>query len=231
VSGKRGQIMTVRAASVLSAVSVMLSVCGQARAAFNELAVAAQAGTLGLGGDLTTNLIPQVNLRAGVQWLDFGFSAPLGHIDYDVDLNLLNPLVLIDWYPFSGSFRVSGGVLFNGSDIHLRAKPGEAVEIDGATYTPAELGSLRGDVEWRSMAPYVGIGWGNALGEGGRWGFATDLGVAFTGSPSIDLSATGPISTDPTFRTRLAEEERDIQDELDAFKFYPVLSISLFFRF
>jgi hypothetical protein len=223
--------MKFRAGVISSVIVVVLLACGNARAAFNELAIAAKAGTLGLGGELTTNLIPQVNLRAGVQWLEFGFSASFGDVDYDMDLDFLNPLVLIDWHPFDGPFRISGGVLFNGNDIGLRAEPGEAVEIGGVTYTPAELGSLRGDVEWRSVAPYVGIGWGNALGDGGHWGLAADLGVAFTGSPSIDLSATGPISTDPTFRTRLAEEERDIQDELDAFKFYPVLSISLFYRF
>jgi hypothetical protein len=223
--------MRFRAAVIAFAIVVVSSACGDARAAFNEVAIAAKAGTLGLGGDLTTNLVPQVNLRAGVQWLEFGFGAPLGDIDYDVKLHFLNPLVLIDWFPFDGPFRISGGVLFNSSNIGLRAKPGGALEIDGVTYTPTELGSLRGDVEWRSVAPYVGIGFGNALNEGGRWGFATDLGVAFTGSPNIDLSATGPISTDPTFRTRLAQEERDIQDELDAFKIYPVLSISLFYRF
>lgn len=216
---------------ISSSMVTILLACGNAAAAFNEWAIAAKGGTLGLGGDLTTNLIPQVNLRAGVQWLDLGLSASFGDVDYDVDVGFLNPLVLIDWYPFKGSFRVSGGVLFNSSDIRLQARPSEAVEIGGATYTPAELGSLRGEAEWRSAAPYVGIGWGNALGKGGRWGFVTDLGVAFTGSPNIDLSATGPISADPTFRARLAEEERDIQDELDAFKFYPVLSLSLFFRF
>jgi hypothetical protein len=86
-------------------------------------------------------------------------------------------------------------------------------------------------VEFRAVAPYIGIGWGNALDEAGHWGLATDLGVAFTGSPDMDLSATGPIAADPTFQARLAEEEKDIQDELDIFKVYPVLSISLFYRF
>ena len=93
--------------------SVVLSACGNARAAFDEWAIAAKAGTLGLGGDLTTNLIPQVNLRAGVQWLGFDFDAEFGDVDYDVDLDLLHPLVMVDWYPFNGSFRVSGGVLFH----------------------------------------------------------------------------------------------------------------------
>jgi hypothetical protein len=87
---------------------------------------------------------------------------------------------------------------------------------------------LKGEVDFRPVAPYIGIGWGNALGKEERWGILTDLGIAFTGLPDIELSATGP---DPTIQAEIAKEERDIQDELDAFKFYPVLSISLFYRF
>ena len=225
------EIVRFRPAVRLFTMIVVLSACGNAQAVFDEWAIGAKAGTLGLGGELTTNLIPQVNLRAGIQWLDLGFGAQLSDVDYDLKLHLLNPLVQVDWFPFDGSFHISGGVLFNGSDIRLRATPGEAVEIDNVTYTPSQLGSLRGDVECQSVAPYVGIGWGNALDEAGRWGFAVDLGVAFTGSPNVDLSASGPISTDSAFRTRLAEEERDIQDKLDLFRLYPVLSISLFYRF
>jgi hypothetical protein len=223
--------MRIKTGAVLSVVLVVVLVCSSARAAFDEFAIGAKAGTLGLGGDITTDLIPQVNLRAGVQWLDFGFDAQLGDVDYTLDLNFLNPLVLVDWYPFKGSFRISGGVLFNGTEIHLKAQSGQSIEIDGTTYTQAQIGTLRGDVDYRPVAPYVGIGWGNQLGKEGHWGLATDLGVAFTGSPSVDLSATGPIAADPTFQTQLAQQERDIQDKLDPFKFYPVLSISLFYRF
>lgn len=111
--------MRVRDGAVLSAGFVVILACSSARAAFDEFAIGVKAGTLGLGGEITTDLIPQVNLLRGVQWLDFGFDAQLGDIDYRLDLNFLNPLVLVDWYPFDGSFRISGGVLFNGSDIQL----------------------------------------------------------------------------------------------------------------
>jgi len=223
--------MKVRTGIVLLAAAAFLATCGNARATFEELAISAKAGTLGLGGDLTTDLLPQVNLRAGVQWLDFGFDAQLGDVDYELSLDFLNPLILVDWFPFAGSFRISGGILFNGTDIQLEARSQESIEIDDVSYNANEIGTLRGDVEYRPVAPYIGIGWGNHLDRGGRWGLATDFGVAFTGSPDIDLRATGPIAADPTFQAHLAQEEKDIQDELDAFKFYPVLSISLFYHF
>jgi hypothetical protein len=223
--------MAGRAAIVLLVVLVVLSVCGPAQGAFNDLAIAAKAGTLGIGGDLTTNLLPQVNLRAGVQWFGLDFDAEFGDIDYDVDIELLNPLVLIDWYPFDGSFRVSAGALFSDHDMELRATSRASITIGDESYEAAELGTLKGEVGFNSVAPYVGIGWGNALGRTKRWGLAVDLGVAFIGSPDVDLSATGPIASNPDFMANLAEEEREINDDLEDFKFYPVLCMSLFYRF
>ncbi len=223
--------MKMKAPVVLLAAAVVLATCGNAQATFDALAISAKAGTLGLGGDLTTDIIPQVNFRAGIQWIGLGFDAQFADVDYNVDLDVLHPLVLVDWFLFDGSFHISGGVLFNGGDIQLQATSAASVEIDNVTYTAAELGTLRGDVEFRPVAPYIGIGWGNPLGESGRWGLVADIGVAFTGSPDVDLSASGPITTDPTFQTRLAEEEKHIQDDLDFFRIYPVLSISLYYRF
>jgi hypothetical protein len=220
--------MTVKATVLLAAALIVLSACGQTQAAFNELAIAAKAGTLGIGGDLTTNLIPQVNLRGGVQWMAFGLSAEFGDIDYNLEVDFLNPMVMVDWYPFNGSFRISGGALFNGSELHLKATSHQSIEIGDQTFTPAEYGALKGDIDFQPVAPYIGIGLGNALDPDKRWGIVSDIGIAFTGSPNIDLRATG---ADPALQAELAKEERDIQDDLDAFKFFPVASIGLFFRF
>ncbi|MBN1509700.1 MAG: hypothetical protein JW955_22830 [Sedimentisphaerales bacterium] len=221
--------MTAKGA-FLAAATVLLA-CGSAQAAFDEWAIGAKIGTLGIGGDLTTNLIPQVNLRAGAQWLGFSFDAEFSGVDYNVDLNLLNPLLLLDWYPFNGSFRISAGALYNASNIQLRGRPMEDVEIGDQTYHPEDLGAVEGDVEFEPIVPYVGIGWGNAPGNSGHWGLATDFGVAFIGSPNLDLSATGPIASDPTFQAELAKEKRDIEEDLSGFNIYLVLSISLFYRF
>jgi hypothetical protein len=204
---------------------------GKAGAALDEWAIGAKAGTLGLGGDLTTDILPGLNLRGGVQWLSLNLDAEFEDIDYSVDVDFLNPLLLLDWYPFGGSFRLSGGVLFNQSDVNLRATPSAPVQIGGTTYTPAEVGTLRGQSDFNPIAPYVGIGWGNVVGRSKRLGLAMDLGVAFIGSPGVNLSANGLLASDPTFQAHLAQEEEDIEDDLSDFKFYPVLSLTLYYCF
>jgi len=223
--------MRSRVPIVSSVMFLILLSSGSAGAAFDEWAIGAKAGTLGLGGELTTDIVPQLNVRGSVQWFGLEVDRGFEDIDYELDLDLLSPLLLLDWYPFGGSFRLSGGILFNESDVGLRAMPGEPVEIGGTTYTPAEVGTLTGRSDFNRIAPYIGIGWGNAVGRSKRLGLAMDAGVAFIGSPGVNLSATGPIASDPTFQANLAEEEDEIEDDLSDFRFYPVLSLSLYYCF
>ncbi|MGE5293622.1 MAG: hypothetical protein ACM3VT_02210 [Solirubrobacterales bacterium] len=222
--------MGARAGIVLLAVMAVLS-NGRADAALDEWAVGAKVGTLGVGGEVVTDLLPGVNLRGGVQWLGFGFEAEFDDIDYDVDVDLFNPLAVLDWYPFAGDFRISAGVLFNGSEIDLEATSDEPVEIGGTLYDPSEFGSIRGQSDFDDVAPYIGIGFGNPLSSDGHWGFSADAGVAFIGSPNVNLRVTGPFANDPALLANLAEEEEEIEDDLDHLRFYPVLSLTLYYRF
>jgi len=223
--------MERRMCMVLVAVATALSLTGRAGAAFEDWAIGVKAGTLGVGGELTTDLLPNVHLRGGVQGLGFDFQAEFSDIDYDVDVDLLNPMLALDWYPFSGMFRISAGVVFNNSDITLDASSSQPIEIGGSVYDPADLGSLRGSSDFDDIAPYVGIGFGNPLSSNGRWGFMTEAGVAFIGSPNVNLRATGPFASNPALLADLAEEEKEIEDDLDAIRIYPVLSMALYYRF
>ncbi len=196
-----------------------------------RLAIAGRAGTLGLGGDVMINILPDLNLRLGVGALDLDYDDEFSDVDYDFELDLLTFPVTLDWYPFDDKFYVSAGVVFNETDVTLDASYSGTVDIGGTTYTAAEVGVLSGGLGFENVAPYIGIGWGNAFGRSRRWGFLADLGVAFTGSPDVALSATGTLAADPTFRANLERERADIEEDLEDFKIYPVLSMNLYFRF
>lgn len=223
--------MRCRARAILALIAAVLLPCGVAGAAFEEWAIGAKAGTLGLGGEITTNLAPDVHLRGSIQWFELDFDVEFDDIDYDVNVDLLNPLLLIDWYPFAGDFRISAGALFNGTEIDLEATSAEPIEIGDSVYRPDEFGSIRGESDFDDIAPYIGIGFGNHLSQDRHWGFSTDMGVAFIGSPNVDLRVTGPFADNPLLLADLEEEEREIEDDLDKFRFYPVLSFTLYYRF
>lgn len=195
------------------------------------LAIAGKASTLGLGGELTTGITSNVNARVGFNTFDMDFEDDFDDIEYDLGLDFSSVSALVDWYVFNDNFRISGGIISIDHKIDLDATPTVSEEIGDVTYTPTEIGTLFGDVEVDDLAPYVGIGWGDALDPGRRWGFYCDFGVAFTSSPDVDLSANGTLAADSTFLANLEKERKDIEDDLDIIKFYPVLSIGLYYRF
>lgn len=220
-----------RTGVILLALAGILLSGSHAGAALEDWAIGAKAGTLGIGGEIVTDIVPDVYIRGSFQWLDFGFDAEFDDIDYDVDVEFLNPMLVLDWYPFSGGFRISAGVLFNGSTIDLEATSDEPVEIGGTLYNPSEFGSIVGESDFDDVAPYVGIGFGNPLSSAGHWGFTADAGVAFIGSPNVSLRATGPFADNAGLLADLAEEEEEIEDDLDHLRLYPVLSFTLYYRF
>ncbi len=217
-------------AILLLILSVLLS-SGMGCADSGGLAISGKVGTLGLGGELTTGITSNINTRVGINALDLDFEAEPDNIEYDVGLDLYSFSALLDWHVFNDSFRVSGGLLVNKNELDVYARPTTPQEIGGTSYTPAEMGTLSGDVDFKDIAPYVGIGWGNALDRSQRWGFTCDFGVAYTRSPHVSLSANGLLASDPAFQAALAREKDDIEDELKAFKFYPVISLGFFYRF
>ncbi|MFH1716381.1 MAG: hypothetical protein ABIF19_03450 [Planctomycetota bacterium] len=223
--------MEKKLSAILLLVLSVLLCCGSGCADSGGLAIAGKASTLGFGGELTTGISSNVNARVGINMLDLNFDDEFEDIEYDAGLDFSSFSALVDWYLFNSGFRVTGGLIAMDHEISLDATPTVSEEIGGVTYTAAEIGTLSGDIEVDDLAPYVGIGWGDAMDPGRRWGFYCDFGVAFTNSPDVELSANGTLASNAAFQANLAKERKDIEDDLEPFRFYPVISVGLFYRF
>ncbi|MFC1637046.1 hypothetical protein ACFL5Z_19670 [Planctomycetota bacterium] len=205
--------------------------CGAGCTDSGQWAIGAKAGTLGIGGELTKKVATDINIRVGFNMLDYSFDDDIADIEYDIGLDLRSLSALVDWHIFDGPFRITGGVLSMGNQFDLDALINQNITIGDNTYTPAEVGRLSGRVDIEGAAPYIGIGWGNPVGRGRRWGFYSDFGVAFASSPDVVLRATGTMAGNPAFQADLAKEAQDIKDDLEDLEVYPVLSAGLYFRF
>ncbi len=215
-----------------AALFVITSLGRVASADFGGLTLAGRVGSLGLGGERPGDFLPDIDDRFGVTFLPLHIDGAMGGVNYDFDLGGLTFPLTLDWYPFHGGLHVSGGLIFNqtdGGDLDTRSSA--ALTIGGHTYSADRLGTVHGAVRFHRLAPYLGIGWGNVFGKEGRWGILSDLGVAFFGRPSVVLSTTGPIASDAKFMRDLAQEEKDVEDDLSILRFYPVFSVNLFYRF
>lgn len=211
-----------RAGMVLAAFALPLC-AGTAGA--ESVAIGAKAGTTGLGVEASWRLADSINLRGGYYAFDYGTDLEETGVRYDGDLRLRNAAVFADWHPFGGGFRLSAGGVQTGNEF--RGSADGDLDVGDNSYT----GQLEAEVSWSGLAPYLGIGLGNAT-AGGRLSFSFDLGVMFTGSPEVRLDGT---ANDPAleeaFAEDLARERATLEDEVSDVKYYPVVSLGFAYRF
>lgn len=210
---------------IITGMGLLIAVA--APAAMAEIGVGVKAGTLGIGVEGTFALAGGLNLRAGINNYTYGYSDSASDIDYDIDLELESYALLLDWHPFSGTFKLTAGLLSNKNRVAMRATPNGTVTIGGTPYPAATVGNLRGEIDFKKTAPYAGLGWGNAAGKTSGFGFSAELGVLFQGAPDVTLrSSNSTVSQDD-----LDAEARDIENDLDNFKAYPVISFGFSYQF
>jgi hypothetical protein len=195
------------------------------------VAISAKAGTLGVGLEGIVSIIPQFNARIGANTFSYGYDGTVSDIKYDTDLKLLTFSGLVDWFPFNNAFRISAGAMINKNKLDLSATTNASYDIGGTTYTAAQVGTLSGKLDFKSFAPYAGIGFGNPFGKDSNWSFNFDLGVMFQGSPDLEVTTTGTLSTNAAFQANLESEKQDLENDLDKFKYYPVISFGISYRF
>jgi hypothetical protein len=193
-------------------------------------ALTGKIGTLGLGAELNLGISENVNARFGVNGYTYKYNANSSTVNYDFNLQLQTISAIADWYPFSGGFRTSGGLFYNNNKFSLTGKPtGGNYVINGTPYTSSQIGSLQAAMTFNTVAPYLGIGWGNPVATDKGWGLVTDVGVMFQGSPNIDMVATC-IGACGTLPNDLAAERTKLESDLSSFKWWPVVSIGISYQ-
>jgi hypothetical protein len=171
-------------------------------------------------------------MRLGFNYFQFDSDFTVGDIDYDSSVNLQTASAILDWYPLAGSFRLTGGIMYNGHEADFKATPNTPVTIGDTVYAPQIVGDLSGSVTFNAAAPYAGIGWSSGREKSEGLSVAFDIGVLFQGSPNIeDYQATGLLAGNPAFQAELNKEVAKIEDDLDSYKYYPVVALTLTYRF
>lgn len=193
-------------------------------------ALTGKIGTLGAGAELNLGISENVNARFGINGYTYKYNANSSSVNYDFNLQLQTVSAIADWYPFSGGFRTSGGLFYNNNKVSLGALPtGGNYVINGTTYSSTQVGSLQAVMTFNTVAPYLGIGWGNPVASDKGWGLVTDVGVIFQGSPNIDLVATC-VTTCTNLQANADAEKAKMQSDLSGFKWWPVVSIGISYQ-
>lgn len=231
------QIATRCAQTAAAALLLMTMV----RPARGEVAVTAKGGTLGLGAELTVGISPQWNVRLGGNAFNYtDKSREVSGIVYDAKARLRTASGLLDFHPGGGGFRLSAGAIYNDTKVDGNSLvPASGFYDIGGVQVPAALvGTLDGQIKFDPVVPYVGLGWGNAVGPGRRVRFAADIGAMFQGKGKVTLTPQIPAGSplnNPAARAALQvlldREEGDIANDVADYTVYPVVSIGVSYRF
>ncbi|AOS83809.1 hypothetical protein BIU88_06380 [Chlorobaculum limnaeum] len=197
-----------------------------------DLALGVKGGTAGIGGEVTIGVIDNLNFRTGYNYFNYDGSTTESDIDYDYELKLRSLPLLVDLHPFGGGFRVTTGIFLNHNEVTGTAQPtGTTIEIGGTDYPVAGVGTLDAKIDFRKTAPYLGIGWGNAVNSSSPLSLSLDIGVMFQGTPKVSLDATGALASNPAFQESLDQEIEDVKDDIENLKYYPIISLGIAYKF
>ena len=202
---------------------------------FADTSLGLRAGTLGGGIELAHAFTEKLGFRVAANGLNYSTTDTYESVDYDAKLKLATGQLLFDWFPFSNNFRLSAGAAYNGNKLTLDGKPapGGTFTFNGNTYSSSDIGAVKGKVDFREAAPYVGLGYGRPIGKG--LSLTADVGVLFQGSPRTTLTATcgaaTPALTCSQIQSDLAAEQARLDDDVHKYQYYPVLSIGFAYVF
>jgi hypothetical protein len=186
-----------------------------------DIGVDVRVGTLGTGVMLSKGFGESFSVGLALNTFDHSLDKSVDSIDYDFDLDFKTVGILANWHPFSGSFRLTAGVYQNDNEMGLSASLPAGEDVGGYTTTGSE--TLAGKLSFASSATYLGIGWGSQPTS--SFGMNFDIGALYQGSPELKLTGTGiPAGNVET-------ERQQAEDDLKSFKWYPVISAGLYFRF
>lgn len=187
--------------------------------------VVAQAGLAGYGATVQWGFSKYLALSAGYTGMEQSVrKVETDSATYDGDIRLSNPQVMLNWAPFGGHFRVSGGIVSQDTDFDLKAS-----KFSDPAAAPVESVDIRGEYA-KSMAPALTIGWETPLDKPGL-GYHFSAGAMVAGKPEVTVSATCKSGApQPTCDAYTASERRQVEDDLERYEILPILQAGVIFR-
>jgi hypothetical protein len=205
-----------------------------------DSAAGLRVGTTGIGLEVGTTLSHRVEGRIIVSGFDYGRDFSSDRLTYDGTAELRFATALVDWHPGQTSFRISLGVVWNGTEIVGTAPIRSLIAQEAPQFLdlplPNDLGAIVATASGDEIAPYLGLGWGRVSNRSG-WGFSFDVGALWFGEPevAVELQTSLPIDAVPGARalvdSLLEQERQELQRDLEDYEIYPVVSFGISYRF
>ena len=217
------------------------------RMAFSRIGIGVKISDLGAGIEVGTPLAAKFNLRGGFNILRYSRLITNNGIHYDGHLRFQSAEAHLDWFPIGG-FHISPGLLFyNGNQVTATAMVpgGQTFSLGGTTYEsdPTAPVTGAGKLDFVKVSPSIMVGIGNLIPRNGRhYSFLFEVGGAYQGSARVALNFAGnvcdstgtfcrSISGDSTVQANIQAQQVKIQNDVNPYRFFPIISFGVGFNF
>jgi len=241
------------AGALLAVLAPGLAVAEEKSAPETTVGVSLDASVLlGIGISVGTGLGDRFNVRGAYHAFSYDreIEGDADEADYEGELDLKSTALLLDWHPFKGAFRLTGGLMSNGNQINLTATPSDGsgeYEFGNCTFQSSDL-VVNGVTDFKSTAPYLGLGWGGNMNAAPGFYATFDVGLMFSGEPDTRLKGRGTAQTTTPgpecgdgspqdvsqydeFKNALRDAEDEANEESEDFKLWPNIAFGLGWRF
>ena len=208
--------------------------------------VGVKVSTLGIGGEVAVGLSQRSNVRFGFNAFSYGDTFDKDGATYKGTLDLRSAQLTYDLFPVRW-FHISPGVLiYNGNKVsaNVSVPGGQTFTLSNTTYLSdaADPVSGTGKLTVYKVAPMILLGFGNLVPRSGHFSTSFEIGAAYQGPPRVALNLGGSacdstglfcrsIASDPTIQSNIVAEQAKLNKSASPYKFYPVLSFGVGYRF
>jgi len=215
----------------------------------SKIGVGVKMSPLGVGLEAATPVTYHTNVRVGFNMFGYSRNFTSDGINYNADLNFRSFETHFDWFPFSGGFHLSPGLmLYNGNRIQAGAAVpgGQQFTLGGTTYTSDAADPITGagKVGFGAVAPTFLLGWGNLVPRRAKRHISVpvEIGAVFEGAPKATLNLQGT-ACDPSglscqnvadnvpFQNNVIAQQNKLNHDMSSFKAYPVISVGFGYKF
>jgi hypothetical protein len=217
---------------------------------FSSVGVGVKIGVGGIGFDVATPLLPGLlNIRGGAGFFSYTYNGTVDNEPVNAKLSLNNAEVMVDVFPFKGSFRLSAGTtVYNTTGLNgtVTVAPGSQITIGNDSYTSSTSSPLTGTVAagfGGKAVPRFTLGWGNMVAKNHHIRFESEIGVEIIGTPTVAWTYGGsacyntsscptgtPINSIPGASADIAAQTAKFQNDVNGLKVFPIFSLGLSYK-
>ncbi|MGB7265553.1 MAG: hypothetical protein WBC92_08570 [Terracidiphilus sp.] len=228
---------------------------GATPAPFSRIAFGGGISAMGINMQAAVNANRYMNLRGTGNFYNYTVNnLSVNGLNLNGKLNMASAGASVDFYPFPyHGFRISPGVLFynqNQVTASVVAPGGTSFTLDGYTYYSSQANPVTGAgsvlLNKQNPAFTITTGWGNMISRrGGHFSVPFEIGAAMIGSPTVNMALTsGQVCANPQgtvgcqnvvgnsqINSNLAAQVAKYQNDLNPFRFYPIVSVGVAYNF